>query len=85
MITKRQLFLRTVNEEIFSIVLLKALEPRFRQSELHLLPYASCLLLVIPISAGTQGTQSTGGCKLSFQCLNSYFDVQMYKYQHLSS
>lgn len=85
MIAKRQLLLRTMNEEIFSMVSFKALEPRFRQSKLHLLPYTSSLPLVIPVPAGTEGTQSTGGCKLSFQCLSLYFDVQMYKHQHFSS
>lgn len=62
-----------------------ALEPRFRQSKLYLLPYTLCLPLAILVSAGTQGTQNTGGCILNFQCLSLYFDVQMYKYQHLSS
>lgn len=60
MVNKRQLLLRTVNEEIFRMVDYKALEPRLRQSKFPLLPYTLCLLVVVPMSSGTQGMLNTG-------------------------
>lgn len=60
MVNKRQLLLRTVTKEIFRMVDFKALEPRLRQSKFRLLPYNLCLLLVVPMPPGTQGTLSTG-------------------------
>lgn len=86
MVNKRQLLLRTVNEEIFRMVDYKALEPRLRQSKFPLLPYTLCLLVVVPMSSGTQGMLNTGTidqvftvwpCTLvsrcnSDQCLSSY-------------
>lgn len=57
---KRQLLLRIVNEEIFRVMNFKALKHRLRQSKFRLLPYTLCLLLVVSMSSGTQGTLSTG-------------------------